>query len=241
VGEIRKETIGDAVLYCGDCLEILPTLGKVDAVIADPPYGISYSPGEGGGGIRRKDGSKYEKLFTGKDLVIGDNHHFDPAFILSLDVPTILWGGNHFADKLPCSPCWLVWDKRRGTAKNDFADCEIAWTNFNKPARVLNHMWNGMLKDSEQGVSREHPTQKAIAVMAWCLGFLPDAQTILDPFMGSGTTGVACANLGRRFIGIEIEPKYFDIACRRIEQAWIARPTLFDEPKKEIKQTDFFE
>lgn len=183
----RKEVIGGCTLYLGDCLEILPTLGKVDAVVTDPPYGISYNPDGGGGGIKDRNGNRYKKSFTKKDVVKGDNKPFQPEFILELGVPSILWGGNHYASRLPDSSCWLVWDKKCGVGSNDFADCEIAWTNLKKPARCLPHMWNGMLKDSERGAERFHPTQKPLAVMRWCLGFLPDAQTILDPFMGSGT------------------------------------------------------
>ncbi|HET6499029.1 MAG TPA: site-specific DNA-methyltransferase [Coriobacteriia bacterium] len=235
---MRTEQIGDCTLYLGDCLEVLPTLGPVDAVVTDPPYGIGYSPGGGGGGIRRRDrdGSRYEKRFTGKDIVRGDETDFDPAPIIALGVPSILWGGNHYAARLPKSARWLVWDKRRGTTVNDFADCEMAWTNLDGPARLLAHMWNGMLRDSERGEARVHATQKPVAVMEWCLSFVADAQIILDPFMGSGMTGVACVNLGRRFIGIEIEPKYFDIACKRIEAAWLNRPRLFERTEYEQPQ-----
>lgn len=223
---MRVERLSESVvLYCGDCREILPTLGRVDAVVTDPPYGIRYSPGAGGGGIRAKNGARYEKRFTGKDVVIGDDRPFDPAFLLSLDVPTIMWGGNHFASRLPDSPSWLVWDKRRGTTTNDFADCEIAWSNLGQPARCIPHLWNGMLRDSERGVPRVHATQKPIEVMEWCLKFVPANAGILDPFMGSGTTGVAAVRSGRAFTGIEIDEKYFDIACRRIADE-LARPRL---------------
>jgi hypothetical protein len=151
--------------------------------------------------------------------------------MLAASVPTILWGANHYADKLPPSARWLVWDKRRGTAVNDFACCEMAWTNIKGPARVLPHLWNGGVRDSERGVPRVHKTQKAIAVMEWCIGFLPNAETILDPFMGSGTTLVACAKLGRKGIGIELDPEYFQIACERVQKAY-DQPDLFVEQPK---------
>ena len=183
-------------------------------ILTDPPYGIRYSPGAGGRGW-----TKGVKTFSGAELVRGDDRPFDPAALLALGVPTILWGANHYANALPPRDSWLIWDKREGACTNDFADCEMAWFSGGGPARVLRHLWNGAFRKSERGQTREHPTQKPIAVMEWCLGFLPAASTILDPFMGSGTTGVACARLGRRFIGIEIEPRYFDIACRRIEDA----------------------
>jgi site-specific DNA-methyltransferase (adenine-specific) len=209
---------GRARLICGDCRDYLPI--ECDAVVTDPPYGISYNPGGGGGGYRRKDGSRYEKTFTGKDLVLHDNEPFDPAHILSMDKPSCLWGGNHYASRLPDSPCWLIWDKRCGTTRNDFADCEIAWTNTKAPARVLRHLWNGMLKDSERGVTRIHPTQKPVAVMAWCMVEmkLPEGATVLDPYMGSGTTGIACIRTNRRFIGIEKDPQHYATALDRIQR-----------------------
>ena len=226
MSKFREERIGGQRLILGDCLEVMPTLGRVDAVVTDPPYGIGYSPGGGGGGIRRKDGSRYDKRFTGKDLVIGDDQPFDPAPFIALGRPTIMWGGNHFASRLPDSKAWLIWDKRRGTTTNDFADVEIAWSNLQTPARCLPHLWNGMLRDSEKAIPRVHATQKPIIVMEWCLGFLPDAKTILDPFMGSGTTLVACQKLGRHGIGIEIDKDYWEIACRRVEEA-ARQPDLF--------------
>jgi len=215
----RIEHIGDATLYLGDCREILPTLGKVDAVVTDPPYGIGYAHGGGGGKLARST------AFADVSIV-GDDKPFDPSDFLKFRT-IALWGANHFAERLPSSAGWLVWDKRDGVCSNDQADCEIAWTNKPMPARIIRHLWNGMLKASERGESRVHPTQKPVAVMEWCLKLLTHTgETILDPFMGSGTTGVACAKLGRKFIGIEIEPKYFDIACRRIEAAY-KQPDLF--------------
>jgi site-specific DNA-methyltransferase (adenine-specific) len=204
-------------IMLGDCRDMLPI--ECDAVVADPPYGISYSTGVGGGGIRRKDGSRYEKRFTGDNLVLHDDDPYDPAPIIAMGKQTCLWGGNHFASRLPDSSCWLVWDKRRGTTRNDFADCEIAWTNQKLVARVLPHMWNGMLKDSERGIPRVHPTQKPVAVMAWCMDEMniPQGATVLDPYMGSGTTGVACIRTGRRFIGMEKDQRCFDVARKRLE------------------------
>jgi len=212
---VRIETIGDATLYLGDCRDILPTLPKVDAVITDPPYGISFSHGDGGMGI---GGGKYRSRLNNQPIV-GDDIPFDPAAFLALELPTVLWGANHFCHQVPGSKGWLVWDKRAASGHtNDFSDCEIAWTNLPTVARVFRHHWDGMMKASEKGVERQHPTQKPVALMEWCLR-LTKSETILDPFMGSGTTGVAAMQLGRKFIGIEIEPKYFDIACERIENA----------------------
>ena len=126
-----------------------------------------------------------------------------------MGLPSIVWGGNYF--DLPPTRAPLVWDKNN--AGRDFADFELAWTNIDMVARRI------VFRPMNMDGGKEHPTQKPIRVMEWCLGFLPNAATILDPFMGSGTTGVACVNLGRKFIGIELDEKYFDIACRRIEQA----------------------
>lgn len=225
---MREEIIGDCRLILGDCLEILPTLGKVDAVVTDPPYGIGYVHSGKGGKLARS-------TEFGGVKIVGDDKPFDPTPFLGF--PTVvLFGANHFSEKLPSSSNWLIWDKRDGVCSNDQADCEIAWTNRGGPARLIRHLWNGMLKDSERGVSRVHPTQKPIAVMEWVIKQVGMPETILDPFMGSGTTGVACAKLGRKFIGIELEPKYFDIACRRIEEAY-KQPDMFIAPPAKVTQT----
>ena len=210
--KMRKEQIGLAELYLGDCLEILPTLSKVDAVITDPPYGIAHPCNFS------KRGRGNLAACNDYQDVHDDNKPFDPSPWLALGVPTCFWGGNYFADKLPISSGWLVWDKERPDDL-DQATCELAWTNYVKGVRRFRHLWNGMMKASERG-ENYHPTQKPVALQAWVLSlrWTPKG-TVLDPFMGSGTTGVACMKLGRKFIGIEIEPKYFDIACRRIEDA----------------------
>lgn len=215
----RKEVIDNATLYLGDCLEILPTLPKVDAVVTDPPYGIGYDASHD----KYKNGIK-------RDDATWDVEPFDPQAIIALGLPTIMWGGNCFASRLPDCVGWLCWQK---TARNDSdvrqADMELAWTNCVRRSRHLQHLWIGAYRASESGIQNVHPTQKPIAVMQWCLNLLPAAETILDPFMGSGTTGVACMNLGRRFIGIEIEERYFDIAVERITNAQ-RQQKLFDEP-----------
>lgn len=224
-----------ATIYHGDMNDILPTLPPVDAVITDPPYGINYSPGGGGGGIKDKNGNRYPKGFTGKDVVFGDDKPFEPSRILAIESRVqIFWGGNHFAERLPSSSCWLVWDKRCGTTTNDFADCEIAWTNIDAPARVFRHLWNGMLKDSERGVQRFHPTQKPVAVMAWCIQIAGDIQTIIDPFMGSGTTLVAAKQLGKIVTGIEINEKYCEIAAKRLQQEYL--PLVSQPTPKAVEQ-----
>lgn len=233
---IREEIIGDCRLIQGDAVEVTAEIsGQFDAICADPPYGISYSRGAGGGGFggKKRVTSPLDGL-----KVIGDDQPFDPSHILKEDVPTILWGANHYSSRLPDASRWLVWDKRRGTAVNDFADCEFAWTNLQGPARCLPHMWNGGIRDSEQGIPRVHQTQKAIVVMEWCLGFLKSDAVVLDGYMGSGTTLVACAKLGRKGIGIELDPDYFDIACKRVEEAY-RQPDLFVAPPAQPVQEGF--
>jgi len=201
--------IGNATLYLGDCRDILPTLGKVDAVVTDPPYGI----GEDGGDKNRRRGYKplvvHEKLSWDKERP--QKEIFDT--IRECSDAQIIWGGNYFADFLPPSMGWLYWDKKMG---GDFSDGELAWTSQKRAVRDFS---KSPFAGLSGGHDRVHPTQKPVDLMKWCINFLPNAQTILDPFLGSGTTGVAAAQMGRKFIGIEREPKYFDIACKRIEDA----------------------
>jgi site-specific DNA-methyltransferase (adenine-specific)/modification methylase len=215
---MRIERIGDATLYLGDCLEILPTLDKVDAVVTDPPYGIKEAAGKN----KSRSSLAIAKDYGHSDW---DDQPCSPeSIVLIREISTeqIIFGGNFF--ELPPTSCWLIWDKENGN--NDFADVEMAWTNIDGAARLKRFMWHGMLR-ARQEPRGDHPTQKPVTVMEWCIQkFKKNPQTILDPFMGSGTTGVACANLGRKFIGIEIEPKYFDIACERITAAY-AQGRLF--------------
>lgn len=209
---MRVEHIGDATLYLGDCREILPTLGKVDAVVTDPPYGLA----------EKLQGGTWGKKYSGGldwDAVA-------PEASLFGSVPSIVWGGNYIG--LPPSRCWLVWYKR--DAVRTMADCELAWTNIDANAKVFD--WTIAATNAERV---GHPTQKPVELMKWCLGFVPNARSVLDLFMGSGTTGVACAKAGRSFIGIEREPSYFDIACRRIEAAY-KQPDLFIQKPAPAKQ-----
>ena len=223
--------IGDCTLYLGDCLEILPTLGKVDAVVTDPPYGIGRDKGNqtgfGFGFYAKQIRKQYADDW---DVARPSDAHF--TALLAAAPIQIIFGGNYFSDVLPVGGHWIVWDKIN--TMPTFSDCELAWTNCKRTSvKKITVEYNGLLgKES----SREHATQKPVAVMAHCVaGYSKEGQTILDPFMGSGTTGVACVNLGRKFIGIEIEPKYFDIACRRIEEAY-RQPRLFAEPRPKPKQ-----
>ena len=212
----RIEHLAEGVtLYLGDCREILPTLGKVDAVVTDPPYGI---------------GANKQTLGSGKKEFVRGGNWDDKAPVLDMCISAgerlCFWGGNYFADQLPVTNDWLVWHKVNDGLS--FSECELAWTNFGRQTRHISHHWGGE--------NKQHPTMKPLRVMEWCVEQLPiDCQTILDPFMGSGTTGVAAVKLGRKFIGIEIEPKYFEIACKRI-QAALDAPDMFVEVPKPIKQ-----
>lgn len=206
-----KVQIGNATLYLGDCVEILPTLGQFDAVVTDPPYGIGESKG------RNKSRGK---LAIAKDYG-NDDWDSEPITKNAVDLLRniskwqIIFGGNYF--ELPPTKCWLIWDKENGAS--DFADAELAWTNFDKAVRLKRYMWNGMLRANKEPRG-DHPTQKPVGIMEWVISHLPnDVETIIDPYMGSGTTGVACMNMKKQFIGIERESKYFDIACKRIEDA----------------------
>lgn len=229
-GAKRVERIGPATLILGDCREIAPRLPRPDAIVSDPPYGIGFAHGGGGGKLARSTQFAHQSI-------IGDDTPFDPS--MWLEAPrVVLWGANHYADRLPARAQWLTWDKRDGVCSNDQADCEHAWTNGTGPARICRHLWNGMLKATEKGEVRVHPTQKPVAVMEWCIEQMRVAPgaLCLDPYMGSGTTGVACIRRGVRFVGIEIEPRYFDTACRRIAEA-ARQPSLFDAPKPQPVQT----
>lgn len=212
----NKIIIGNATLHLGDCRDILPTLPKVDAVITDPPYGIGYAanPIVGKG-----------KKESNHDRKEWDDETVDLMPILSMGDVCVIWGGNYYP--LPPSRGWLTWFKP--DAPPSMAHFEMAWTNRDANARQLSC--------SIASVNPErigHPTQKPIALMKWCIDQAGNPQTILDPFMGSGTTGVAAVQMGCSFIGIEREPKYFDIACQRIENA--QRQTSLFEPVKKAEQ-----
>lgn len=205
-----------ATLYLGDCLEILPQLEGVDALVSDPPYGIDYSPKYGR--RRMPDGSWLEP----KEMpqIIGDAEDFQPAHLLNFPI-VALWGENHYAHRLPHNGKWLVWDKRcQVIPPRNQADCEMAWLNKYGSARMLYHMWDGMVRDSERDASRVHPTQKPVIVMAWTMeqSKIPKGATVLDPYMGSGTTGIACMRTGRHFIGIELDAAHYKTACDRFER-----------------------
>ncbi len=218
---IKEERIGGQRLILGDSLVVMADLADPDAMCCDPPYGI--------GDIMVDSGR-----FAGLCKRMGGDDGWDkappPAEVFIRDYPVIAWGGNYLG--LPPSRGWLAWVKNNATTT--FASIELAWTNMDFNAKH----WTGPV-GCPQNEKAGHPTQKPVALMQWCLGFLPDAKTILDPFMGSGTTLVTCQKMGRSGIGIEIDPDYFDIACRRIDEAARQPDLLIDAPKPQGVQPGF--
>ncbi len=204
---MRIETIGAATLYLGDCRDVLPGLEKVDAVVTDPPYGIGAGTGIG---KVTKEGSD----FRGGDQWDAETPPSELFDALRAQSQwQIIWGGNYFG--LPPAKGFFVWDKIQ-PEQFTLAMAELAWTNIPTPAKI----WRWKSQSINGGAPKFHPTQKPEDLMLWCIGKLPEPSlVVLDPFLGSGTTGVAAVQMGRRFIGIERDPGYFDIACRRIEQA----------------------
>lgn len=225
-------------LYLGDCLDLLPTIpaGAVDAVVTDPPYGIGHVHSGGGGPVAGRWSCKRNSLMP----IAGDDRPFDPTPFLSF--PSVLmFGANHFAASLPPGGTWIAWDKAcNGGPADSFSDCEFIWTSERTPRNVARFQWKGVCTTNvgENNGARLHPTQKPVALMRWCLDIVSGV-TIFDGYMGSGTTGVACVRTGRRFIGCEIEPRYFDIAVRRIK-AELAQPRLFTAPEPVQKQEEMF-
>ena len=219
---MNKIEIGNATLYLGDCMDILPALSKVDAVITDPPYGIADD--------FLKPSAKGEWATLYAEKITWDSFAPQKAIDLAVSLAknSIVWGGNYFV--LEPKRGWLIWDKMQNHTSGH---AELAWTTLDIPIRSF--AYSRAQLSTEQ---KQHPTQKPIGLMAWCID-LANPKTILDPFMGSGTTGVAAIQMGRKFIGIEREPKYFDIACKRIEQA-VAQPQLFEpEPIKHTQESMF--
>lgn len=209
------------VIYNCDCWDILPSL-KADAVVTDPPYGIAHPcdfKARGRGvtcGTRPDTGRPVWANPTARDYpdVYGDDVGFEPRRWANW--PCVLWGANHYADKLPSSGGWLVWDKMRPDDL-DQSTCELAWSNYIKGVRRFAYLWNGMMRAGHENLV--HPTQKPVALMRWVLSFRwTPPGTILDPFMGSGTTLVAAKQLGRKAIGVEIEERYCEIAAKRLQQ-----------------------
>lgn len=218
----ERVEIGPARLYLGDCRQILPLLPRFDAVVTDPPYGLGDWNERG-----RNKGRPFADISHETqewDLPLTES---EVDALRNAGKHQILWGANYYLDSLPRTKMFLVWNK--GIRRMHFNDAELAWTSGPREAvRVFDL--------SPSGLEKEHPTQKPLALMLWCLSYLPKAKTILDPYMGTGTTGVAAVQLGREFVGIERERKYFEIACRRIDQATREPRLDLEPPAKQIQE-----
>jgi DNA modification methylase len=191
-------------IYHGDCREILPALGRFDLLLTDPPYGLGMRTVSGG--TLKNTQTKYisQLAESGWDKSIPSCETFKAMF--SCTENQIIWGGNYFY--LPPTRGILVWDKM--TYVPTMSRCEIAWTSFDFPCKYR--------QENSNQLDRVHATQKPVPLFRWCLSFAPDAETILDPFMGSGTTLVAAKLEGRRAVGIELEERYCEIAANRLSQ-----------------------
>ena len=207
-------------IWCGDCREVLPHLPPVDLVLTDPPYGIAFDTDY----TRFTSGFNVERKVHA--AVIGDDKPFDPAPWLDFKT-VIMWGANCYSDRLPRGS-WLIWDKRHANGTAFLADAETAWMNKGYGVYIFSKTWQGCVRSEPI----QHPTQKPTALMTWCIERSNTTGTILDPFMGSGTTLVAAKQLGRRAIGIEIEPKYCDIAIERLRQEQLPFTELQPEPEQ---------
>jgi len=216
---------GAVTLYLGDCLEILPTLSGIDAVVTDPPYGMNLNVDFSGftGFSGPRTGNKY-------DQIKGDDKPFDARHLL-IARRHVIWGAQYFCHSLPQVGGWIVFNKRGDGKPSEicFGDCELAWSDAIQSVRMYSQIWHGVPRWSSEG--RLHPMQKPAGLMAFCIEQTRTDGTVCDPYMGSGTTGVACVRTGRKFIGIEIEPKYFEIAKRRI-QAELERFPLLEKPAR---------
>lgn len=227
---MRTETIGAATLHLGDAREVVPALPPIAAVITDPPYGQQLKPNIRGrrGIVRTKPGTSEKDPYPSQ--IHGDDAPFDPRWLLEISGIVLLWGAHRYADRLPAGQ-WLVWDKVP-SGKIRVQGCgEAAWLNRRGAMRLHRRLWDGLSVASgyETQVERRgaaaarrvHPTQKPVDLMRWCIGLagVPEGALIADPYMGGGSTGIAALLSGRPFVGVEIEPVYFDAACRRIERA----------------------
>ena len=192
-------------IICGDCLEVMKGIpdGAVDLMVTDPPYGVNWMP-----------------RINLRTPIVGDDKPFDPAPFLKIGKHHLFWGGMYFADKLPPSESWFVWLKQPPTfddCRKTYAPCDLAWSDFGGKPRVKHHTWDGNFRSGVKRGEIKHPAQKPIEIMRWCIE-ASVGDLILDPFAGSGTTCVAAKQLGRKYIGIEINPEYCKIAEDRLRQ-----------------------
>jgi DNA modification methylase len=205
--------IGEHRLLCGDSTDSdqvakLMNGEKAELIYTDPPYGISYKSPSGSGKTKRGD---YK-------IILNDDKEFDPNCLFGFCDKVVCWGANHYANKLPNSAMWLVWDKREGDAINNNSDCELAWCSFGGSARLFHHKWNGMIKASEKNEKRVHPTQKPVELSKWAFDICDAGNLILDLFLGSGSTMVAAHQLKRKCYGMELDPKYCQVIIDRMRK-----------------------
>jgi site-specific DNA-methyltransferase (adenine-specific)/modification methylase len=220
-GDVTPYYSDDLVtIYHGDSREWMP---EADVIVTDPPYGVGWNVGTDN--YRDRTGRAFLPI-------AGDDEKFQPMQLLELGLPTVLFGANHYADRLPASPSWIVWDKRDGSRFGpDQSDCEMAWTNLGGPARIVRLQWNTLsrIKDANGSGSGSpvpnhrrashvnHPTEKPVALLRDIIGRCPEG-VVLDPYMGGGSTLVAAKSLGRRAVGIELEERYCELAANRCRQ-----------------------
>ena len=193
-------------IFIGTCSDFLNELKKCDCVVTDPPYGIAYKSPTGSAMTQRGD---YK-------VIENDDKDYDPSILFEISDKVITWGGNHYANKLPNSAGWLVWDKRDGEQINNNSDCELAWTNMINSARMFHHRWNGMIKASEHGQRRIHPTQKPVALFEWALDICSAGNVVADPYLGSGSCLIACDKTDRTCIASEIDIDFAAATIKRL-------------------------
>ncbi|MDY6789882.1 MAG: DNA methyltransferase [Thermodesulfobacteriota bacterium] len=207
-------------LYCADCLEIMPRLEPVDLVLTDPPYGcnFNFTKKRNRTSVLSRGYGPYKTKDRAWKNIIGDDQEFNPSHLLPYP-EVIIWGANYFSHRLPVSKGWMIWDKKAHTSSDNHGDCELAWTNLSIPIRRFVHLWRGVIRAGEENPKnggKLHPAQKPIALIQWCLSFSKTKGIVLDSYLGSGTTAVACERINRRWIGIEISEEYCEIAKQRI-------------------------
>jgi DNA modification methylase len=221
---------GPVQIFHGDCLELLPHLPRVDAVVTDPPYGVDFDTDY----TRFSGGLSTERRTHNR--IANDSREFDPSPFLSFR-RVVLFGANCFSDKLPCGT-WLIWDKRFKNGAAMLADAEAAWMNSGHGIYIKAVTSQGFVRPEPI----EHPTQKPVSVIEWCLDKASnEGDTILDPFLGSGTTAVACIRTGRQCVGIELEEKYCEIAAKRCDRELDQKRLPFDEPRRVETQGSLFD